>query len=79
MIYGIGTDIVAVERLAGMFERHGENAAAKLLAPAEMADFAAAPDKGRFLPNASRPRKPSPRRSVSASVRQPRCRQSLSA
>jgi len=49
MIYGIGTDIVAVERLAGMFERHGENAAAKLLAPAEMADFAAAPDKGRFL------------------------------
>ena len=49
MIYGIGTDIAAVERLAGMFERHGENAAAKLLAPAEMADFAAAPDKGRFL------------------------------
>ncbi len=49
MIYGIGTDIAAVERLAGMFERHGEAAAAKLLAPAEMADLAAAPDKGRFL------------------------------
>jgi holo-[acyl-carrier protein] synthase len=49
MIYGIGTDIAAVERLAGMFERHGESASAKLLAQAEMADFSIAPDKGRFL------------------------------
>lgn len=49
MIYGIGTDIAAVERLAGVFERHGEAAVAKLLAPAEMEDFAVAPDKGRFL------------------------------
>jgi len=49
MIYGIGTDIAAVERLAGMFERHGRAAAEKLLAPAELADFDAAPDKGRFL------------------------------
>ena len=49
MIYGIGTDIAAVERLAGMFERHGRAAAEKLLAPAEFADFDAAPDKGRFL------------------------------
>ena len=49
MIYGIGTDIAAVERLAAMFERHGEAAVTKVLAPAEQADFAQATDKGRFL------------------------------
>lgn len=49
MIYGIGTDIAAVERLRGLHERHGDVALEKLLAPQEMADFARAPDKGRFL------------------------------
>jgi holo-[acyl-carrier protein] synthase len=49
MIYGIGTDIVAVARLRGMWERHGDRALDKLLAPQEMADFAKAADKGRFL------------------------------
>lgn len=49
MIYGIGTDIVAVARLRGMWERHGDKALGKLLAPQEMADFAKAADKGRFL------------------------------
>lgn len=49
MIYGIGTDIVAVARMRSMWERHGERALEKLLAPQEMADFAAAADKGRFL------------------------------
>jgi holo-[acyl-carrier protein] synthase len=49
MIYGIGTDIAAVARLRGMWERHGEKALEKLLAPEEFADFARANDKGRFL------------------------------
>ena len=49
MIHGIGTDIVAVKRLQGMWERHGDRALEKLLAPQEMADFANAADKGRFL------------------------------
>ncbi len=49
MIYGIGTDIVAIKRLQGMWERHGEKTAQRLLAPQEMADFAKAADKGRFL------------------------------
>jgi holo-[acyl-carrier protein] synthase len=49
MIHGIGTDIVAVARLRSLWERHGEHAVKKLLAPAERADFDAAPDKGRFL------------------------------
>lgn len=49
MIYGIGTDIVAVARLRAMWERHGEKAVERLLAPQELADFANATDKGRFL------------------------------
>ncbi len=49
MIHGIGTDIVAVKRLQQMWERHGDRALEKLLAPQEMADFARAADKGRFL------------------------------
>jgi holo-[acyl-carrier protein] synthase len=49
MIFGIGTDIAAIARLASLFERHGAAAAEKLLAPAEMADFEKASDKGRFL------------------------------
>lgn len=49
MIFGIGTDIVRVERLAAMWARHGERALERLLAPAERADFLVAGDKGRFL------------------------------
>ncbi len=49
MIFGIGTDIVAIKRLQGMWERHGERIAEKLLAPQEMAAFERATDKGRFL------------------------------
>ena len=49
MIYGIGTDIVAIKRLQGMWDRHGERALQRLLAPKEIADFVKAADKGRFL------------------------------
>lgn len=49
MIHGIGTDIVAVARLRSMWERHGERALDKLLAPQERDDFERAADKGRFL------------------------------
>ncbi|HEX6733790.1 MAG TPA: holo-ACP synthase [Azonexus sp.] len=49
MIHGIGTDIVAVARLRGMWERHGERALERLLAPQEREDFDRAADKGRFL------------------------------
>lgn len=49
MIFGVGTDIVAVARLGKLFERHGERAADKLLADAERADFARTRDPARFL------------------------------
>lgn len=49
MIHGIGTDIVAVKRLQRMWERHGQRIVEKLLAPQEVAEFARAGAKGRFL------------------------------
>lgn len=49
MIYGVGTDIVAVARMRGIWERHGDKVLEKLLAPQEMPDFARAAEKGRFL------------------------------
>ena len=49
MIAGVGTDIVAVARLAKLYERHGERALGKLLAPLERADFEKAKDPARFL------------------------------
>ena len=35
MIYGVGTDIVTIARMAGFYQRHGERALEKLLAPGE--------------------------------------------
>ena len=49
MIHGIGTDIVAVKRMYAMWERHGNKALEKLLAPEEIGEFTACADKGRFL------------------------------
>lgn len=49
MIFGIGTDIVTISRLQGLWERHAEKALEKVLAPQELAEFDAASDKGRFL------------------------------
>lgn len=49
MIYGIGTDIVSIPRIAGMLARHGERAALRLLAETEMAEFAAHAEPARLL------------------------------
>lgn len=49
MIFGIGTDLVAVARLRELWQRHGERALDKLLAPAERADCRASADPARFL------------------------------
>ncbi|MGD9787672.1 MAG: holo-ACP synthase [Sulfuricellaceae bacterium] len=49
MIYGIGTDIVSVERMAASLARFGESFAHRLLAEDELADFHAATKRERFL------------------------------
>ena len=49
MIHGIGTDIVAISRIAALHQRHGERALEKLLAPAERADCRDSAQPARFL------------------------------
>jgi len=49
MIYGIGTDIVAVARMAEVYRRHGERALEKLLAPNERDACRKASLPARFL------------------------------
>lgn len=49
MIYGIGTDVVAIARMDEFWQRHGERALDKLLAPAERGECRASNQPGRFL------------------------------
>jgi holo-[acyl-carrier protein] synthase len=49
MIFGVGTDIVAVARMSSLWKRHGERALERILAPEERADCRSATDPGRFL------------------------------
>ena len=39
MIVGIGTDVVSIERIAGVLERHGERFVKRVLTPAERPRF----------------------------------------
>ncbi|MCL4184893.1 MAG: holo-ACP synthase [Burkholderiaceae bacterium] len=39
MIYGIGTDIVMIERVQGLLERYGERFARRVLGPDELAEY----------------------------------------
>ena len=49
MIFGIGTDIVAVARIRSALERHGERFTARILGGEERDDYAASRDGARFL------------------------------
>jgi holo-[acyl-carrier protein] synthase len=49
VIYGIGTDLVAIERMTSLWQRHGERALEKLLASEERAACRASNDPRRFL------------------------------
>ncbi|HSD36122.1 MAG TPA: holo-ACP synthase [Rhodocyclaceae bacterium] len=49
MIFGIGTDIVAVARIREGLEKHAERYAEHILMPAEREEFFAARDPARFL------------------------------
>jgi holo-[acyl-carrier protein] synthase len=49
MIYGIGTDIVAVARMAELWQRHGERAMERILAVEERDDCRASKHPERFL------------------------------
>jgi holo-[acyl-carrier protein] synthase len=49
MIFGIGTDVVQVERVQRVFERHGEHFVRRLLMPEEEAGFRSYKRPVRFL------------------------------
>jgi holo-[acyl-carrier protein] synthase len=49
MIFGIGADLVRIERMARVIERHGERFARRILTASERAEFAAAADPAAFL------------------------------
>ena len=49
MIFGIGTDLVSIERVEALRRRHGTRALEKLLAPEERAACNASHFPGRFL------------------------------
>lgn len=49
MIYGIGTDIVSIARIAAAMERHGERFAGRILAKTEQKDFSEAGRQEHFL------------------------------
>lgn len=49
MIHGIGTDIVATQRMAQLHARYGGKLAQRVLAPEEWGEYAQAADKTRFL------------------------------
>jgi holo-[acyl-carrier protein] synthase len=49
MIVGIGTDIVAIQRMADFWQRHGEHGLEKMLAPDERDACRSSRDPARFL------------------------------
>ncbi len=49
MIFGIGTDIVALARIATLHERYGERFAERILSASEMAEFSAHAHPARLL------------------------------
>ncbi len=49
MIYGIGTDIIAVGRIEEALNRFGDRFARRILAAAEWDDFATSAHRARFL------------------------------
>lgn len=49
MIYGIGTDIVEVERIAASIEKFGDDFAARILAESELQSYFDSQIKPRFL------------------------------
>ncbi|WP_127470516.1 holo-ACP synthase [Thiomicrorhabdus aquaedulcis] len=49
MIIGIGTDIVDVARIAGVYQRQGDAFAKRLLSPSELLDYTQHTHPERFL------------------------------
>ncbi|GAB3249938.1 holo-ACP synthase [Chitinimonas naiadis] len=49
MIFGIGTDLIDIPRMAEAYQRHGQRFLLRLLSVQELPEFAATSDPARFL------------------------------
>ncbi|MEM9385806.1 MAG: holo-ACP synthase [Pseudomonadota bacterium] len=49
MIYGIGTDLISIERIENIYARHGEGFAERILMPEELERFSTTKHKARYL------------------------------
>jgi len=49
MIFGVGTDIVAIARVQAMHECHGERFSQRILAPEELSEYALSQQQPHFL------------------------------
>ncbi|MDK4680712.1 holo-ACP synthase [Kingella negevensis] len=49
MIYGIGTDILTIQRIEAMYKKHGEVLPRRLLSHIEQHEFATCPNAANFL------------------------------
>ncbi len=49
MIFGVGTDIVELERIESMLRRHGERVALRLLSGAELPEYRGSSQPARLL------------------------------
>lgn len=49
MIFGIGTDMVEIERIESVWRRFGERFARKILSPTETSEFFSSAQPARFL------------------------------
>ncbi len=52
MIYGVGTDLLRIDRVERLWLKYGEHFAEKILMPEEQLQFARAHRKGNFLAKA---------------------------
>lgn len=68
MIVGIGTDLAEVARFEQLLARHGQRVARRMLAAAELDEFARAADPARFLAKRFAAKELSPRPQVPESV-----------
>ena len=64
VIFGVGTDVVEIERIRKALERWGERFAGRILSPSELKRFKSHRQPANYLASASPPRKLSPRPSA---------------
>ena len=69
MIYGIGTDILRIERIEQLYEKYGQALAERLLSRIELLEWRSVGNKTNFLPSGLPPKRPLPKPCTPACAR----------